>query len=143
MVVRVHRGSGCRCCRCSVRTESCGLVGHTRTSCHTTQTHTLLPCLGCAVAARGRAVDARLEWAAKEMFGGQLLFAFLIGHLITAASVTLRQGSASERKQFSEPAGRILDHVLLKNHDSLQLAAMAGQGEVLAALAAAKQQLPL
>lgn len=77
------------------------------------------------------------------MFGGQLLFAFLIGHLITAASVTLRQGSASERKQFSEPAGRILDHVLLKNHDSLQLAAMAGQGEVLAALAAAKQQLPL
>jgi hypothetical protein len=77
------------------------------------------------------------------MFGGQLLFAFLIGHLITSAAVTLRQGSASERQQFSEAAGRILDHVLLKNRDSLQLAAMAGQGEVLAVLSAAKQQLPL
>lgn len=76
------------------------------------------------------------------MFGGKLLFALLMGTLITAAAVTLQQAPASEQQAFSEAAAHIVDHVLLKGRDGLQLAAMAGQNEALSALAAAKQQLP-
>jgi hypothetical protein len=76
------------------------------------------------------------------MFGGNLLFALLVGTLISSAAITLRQAPVSEQEAFSEAATRILDHVLLKGRDGLMLVAVAGHREALAALAAAKQQLP-
>lgn len=76
------------------------------------------------------------------MFGGKLLFAFLLGNLISAAGGAMQTAPAPDKQAFAEAAGRILKHVMQK-----QRAAMAadvarwGRCEALCAVTAAKQQL--
>lgn len=97
----------------------------------------LLPCT--------RSIDARLEWAAKEMFGGKLSFALLMGDLISAAAPTLSSNAPGpDRHSFAAAAGRILAQALDKARD-IMAAVMAhyGRCEALTALAAAQQQLSL
>lgn len=88
-----------------------------------------------------RAVDARLEWAAKEMFGGKVLFPLLMATLVSAASVTLRDAPDLDKQTFCQAANRVLDHVLLQGRDAFAVAAHMGRCEALAALAVAKQHL--
>lgn len=88
-----------------------------------------------------RAVEARLEWAAKEMFGGKVLFPLLMANLVSAASVTLRGAPSLERQAFCHAATRVQDHVLVQGRDAFAVAAHTGRCEALAALAVAKQHL--
>jgi hypothetical protein len=88
-------------------------------------------------------VDARLKWAAKEMFGGKVgLFPLLMATLVSAAAVTLRQAPGPDKQAFCQAATQVLDYVLLDGRDALRAAAAYnGHCAALAALVAAKQQL--
>lgn len=103
---------------------------------------TLAPACAAAAADR-RAVDARLEWSANEMFGGGALFAILLGTLISSAAATMRQAPALDMQHFTEASELVLDHVVQKNRAMLQGCAQVGWREALSALAAAKMQLQL
>jgi hypothetical protein len=102
---------------------------------------TLAPAHAAAAAAAHRAVDARLEWSAKEMFGGGALFALLLGTLISSAAATMRQAPGLDKQKFTEASERILEHVVQKNRALLQSCAQIGWREALSALTAAKMQL--
>lgn len=63
----------------------------------------------CRSAHSDRAVDVRLDWALKEMFGGGQQFALLMGLLINTAPSLLH---ATDQQAFAEVAGRIMEHTL-------------------------------
>jgi hypothetical protein len=99
--------------------------------------------IAAAAFAVDRAVDARLEWAAKDMFGGGALFALLLGTLISSAAATMRQAPGLDKQTLTQASERILEHVVQKNRAALQAGAHIGWREAAVALTAAKMQLPL
>jgi hypothetical protein len=92
-------------------------------------------------------VDVRLDWAAKEMFGGKLLFPLLISNLISAAAAAAGKQlltSAADHQAFIEAAGRIMRHVLAKGREALCVdTARNGRSVAVSALQAAQEQLSL
>jgi non-ribosomal peptide synthetase component F len=88
-----------------------------------------------------RAVEARLEWASKDMFGGGPLMAALMACLISGAA-ELKQQPEGEQQALADVSRRVLEHVVQQQRNNLASLVLDGHPETATAVTAALRGLP-